>query len=69
MNQVKLEHEKPLSIMAIVSELRESGYKQKTDFDFQYIPAVLSDDGVIPRHTIFTFYTDSIASWFTLKYM
>jgi hypothetical protein len=69
MSQVKIEHEKPMSIMAIVAELRSAGYKQVVDFDFQYIPATFEDNEVTPRHTIFTFYTEEIATWFALKYV
>jgi hypothetical protein len=68
MNQVKILHEKPTSIMAIVCELREYGYVQTKDFDFSYYPAVFTDEEVLPRHTIFTFYNESVASWFALKY-
>lgn len=69
MHEVKIEHEKPLNIMAIVQELREYGYKQTYDFDFQYIPASWEDGVLTPRHTIFRFYTDSVASWFAMKYV
>ena len=69
MIEVRIEHEKPMSIMAIVAELRESGYVQRKDFDFHYYPAIWENDGVIPRHTVFTFYNDSIASFFALKYV
>lgn len=68
MIEIKLLHEKPLSIMALVAELRDAGYKQGADFQFAYYPAEITHDGVIPRHTIFTFHVDSIASWFALKY-
>lgn len=69
MQEVKLEHEKPLSIMAIVQELRQHGYRQIHDFDFQYIPASWLDGVLTPRHTIFTFYNESVASWFVMKYV
>jgi hypothetical protein len=70
---VIIHHEKPMSIMAIVADLREAGYKQKIDFDFQYIPAKFDEEEatprrVTPRHTIFTFYNESLSSWFALKY-
>lgn len=55
--------------MAIVAEMREYGYVQRRDFDFAYYPAQANDYDLIPRHTIFTFYTDSLASWFALKYV
>ncbi len=68
MTEVKIKHEKPMSIMAFVAELREAGYMQKIDFDFQYIPAKFDDGEVTPRHTIFTFYKEEVATWFALKY-
>jgi len=68
MNEVRIEHEKPMSIMAIVAEMREQGYIQRRDFDFAFYPAVFNSETQIPRHTIFTFYDDRIASWFALKY-
>jgi hypothetical protein len=69
MTEVKIIHEKPMSIMAIVAELRESGYVQRIDFDFHYYPATFNNNEVLPRHTIFTFYNDSLASFFALKYI
>lgn len=68
MINVTIFHEKPTSIMSIVCELREYGYIQCRDFDFSYFPAVFNDEEVTPRHTVFTFYDDNIASWFALKY-
>lgn len=56
--------------MAIVAEMRESGYVQRRDFDFAYYPANSEfSENFIPRHTVFTFYTESLASWFALKYV
>ena len=69
MTEVRLEHEKPMSIMAIVAEMREYGYIQRHDFDFAYYPAQSTGYDLIPRHTIFTFYEESLASWFAMKYL
>lgn len=69
MTEVTLYHEKPLSIMALVAELREQGYVQRLDFDFAYHPGTTFGGELIPRHTVFTFYTDSLATWFALKYV
>lgn len=71
MTEITLFHEKPTSIMAIVAELRENGYVQHKDFDFAYNPGVQFGfgDDLIPRHTVFSFYTDSLATWFVLKYV
>lgn len=68
MIEVKIEHEKPMSIMAIVGEMREYGYTQQKDFDFTYYPSEFKDGNLVPRYTIFTFYQDTLASWFALKY-
>jgi hypothetical protein len=68
MTEVKILHEKPMNIMALVAELREQGYVQRRDFDFAYYPAQADQDVFIPRYTIFKFYDDRIASWFALKY-
>lgn len=68
--EVIIYNEKPMSIMGIVQELRDHGYKQKIDFDFQYVPASTgSTFDLIPRHTIFTFHNELIASWFAMKYV
>jgi hypothetical protein len=69
MIEVKIEHEKPMSIMAIVTEMREHGYAQRKDFDFTFYPAIIENNILIPRHTIFTFYDEVISSWFLLKYV
>lgn len=55
--------------MAIVAEMRESGYVQRRDFDFAYYPGQEIGGDLIPRHTVFQFYTDNLASWFALKYV
>lgn len=69
MVEVKLEHEKPVSVMAIVADIRDNGYVQGIDFDFSYYPSEFLQIGAIkPRHTIFYFYNENIASWFALKY-
>lgn len=69
MIEVTLYHEKPMSIMAIISELRELGYIQRLDFDFAYVPASFDNDNEQPRHTIFTFYREDLSSYFVLKYV
>lgn len=69
MVEVKLLHETPSNVMAIVAELRENNLQQHVDFDFAYYPPQFTDGSVIPRCTVFRFYKDSVASWFALKYI
>lgn len=56
----------------IVNELRNSGLKQGTDFDFEYHPPVNSFTGYseaeVGKHAVFNFYKESLATWFDLKY-
>ena len=61
----------PSAIVDIVKELRATGLQQGQDFDFTYKPPEwdnFSGDAVYNRRTIFTFYTEELASWFSLKY-
>lgn len=64
-------------ILGIVRELRQAGLKQGTDFDFKYMPEKVADlfqtggqfEGIVRRRsTEFLFHTDSMATWFALKY-
>jgi hypothetical protein len=45
---------------------------QGRDFDFAYKPPQwdnFSGDEVYNKHTVFSFYTEELASWFALKYV
>ncbi len=58
-------------VMEIVRELRASGLKQGVDFDFEYHKPTwdnFSYEAVTNRFTIFTFYSEKYATFFTLKY-
>lgn len=45
------------------------GWVQGKDFDFSYIISTLENwNEVLPKHTVFTFYTEKYASYFALKY-
>jgi len=71
MLQVRLIDKMPNEIMDIVRELRQQGYTQGTDFDFAYNKPKyddLSHDAVYNRHTVFTFYKEELATWFSLRY-
>lgn len=62
----------PNDTMEIVREIRTRGYVQGKDFNFSYNPPRMSEnsnEGVYNRHTVFTFYKDEIATWFSLKYL
>lgn len=57
--------------LGVVNDLRNQGYVQGTDFDFEYYPKKTSEDvwdSVIPRHTVFYFYSDSNATYFALRW-
>ena len=57
--------------MEIGQELRSMGYVQGVDFDYAYYKAVydnFSHDPIVKRHARFTFYNDSNASYFALRW-
>jgi hypothetical protein len=70
--KVTMEDMLPNTALDIVGALRREGYVQGMHFDFEYIPPKadpVSGHWVdSKRYTIFTFYVDSLATWFTLKY-
>lgn len=70
MIEVKLQHEKPMNILAIVAELKDSGLVLNTDFSFAFYPSCYNTETheFVPKQTIFSFSEDKIATWFTLKY-
>jgi hypothetical protein len=53
----------------IVSELKQKGWVQGKDFDFAYHQSKWDEMiGEIPKQTVFTFYNDSNASYFMLRW-
>jgi len=58
-------------VLEVVQDLRAKGLEQGTDFDFGYYPSYFDDFGgtIRQRHTVFTFYTESMATWFTIAYV
>jgi hypothetical protein len=71
MREVVLKYRKPTEILDIVREMRESGLIQGKDFDFKYNQTKWNDwsnEAIAPEHTVFIFYTETLASWFSLKY-
>jgi hypothetical protein len=71
--EVMLDDMLPNEMMDIVRELRKQGYVQGVHFDFAYYkPEIRLDEdayeAVYKRYTVFTFYKEELASWFSLKY-
>lgn len=62
------------TILGIVRDLRQAGLVQGQDFDFAYTPERLDynlatvGEVLARRQTVFSFYDDSLASWFGIKY-
>jgi len=58
-------------LLDILQELREMGWVTGVDFDFAYHKPVydnFSYDPVVRRHAMFTFYNESNASYFMLRW-
>jgi hypothetical protein len=69
MIDVAIEYINPARVLEIVQELRDMGWVQGTDFDFAFHQSKWDEMiGEIPRHTVFTFYNDSNASYFMLRW-
>jgi len=71
MKKVTVSHDKPDLIMTTVREMRKAGLVQGEDFDFAFYNAQYDDTGfnlVNPRHTVFTFYKDKWATWYSIKW-
>ena len=53
----------------IVTELKQKGWVLGKDFDFEYHQSKWDEMiGEIPKQTVFTFYNDSNASYFMLRW-
>ena len=66
---MRIERDKPDEIMELVRELRKKGYAQGIDFDFKFIPVEIDHKSyqvINKNHTIFIFYKEEIATWFSL---
>ena len=71
MIEVNIMYTQPTAVLEIVQELRSIGLKQGQDFDFAYYKEVwdgFSSEPIREHHTVFTFYQEELATWFTLKY-
>lgn len=72
MIEIVVMYKDPSGIIDIVKDLRQQGLVQGQDFDFAYRPPQwdnFSGDEIRNKHTIFSFYTEELASWFALKYV
>jgi hypothetical protein len=57
-------------IFDMVHDLKKRGLVSHKDFDFAYFPSENDKLGYgSPKSVVFTFYKESIASWFALKYL
>lgn len=70
MTKIVLLHLKAAQIVDIVNELRLVGYQTGQDFNFAYSPGGYNWQNLetTPAQTEFTFYNQSAATWFALKY-
>lgn len=71
MIQIKLKNKNPTEVVEIVHEMKKEGLVIGKDFDFSYQPPYYNNDGwspIIQKQTVFTFYNEKIATWFTLKW-
>jgi len=72
MIEVRILDKMPNEIMDIVREIRKMGHVQGIDFDFAYHkPEIIVDDyeGVYNRFTLFKFYKEELATWFSLRHL
>ncbi len=72
MIEVKLIDTMPNEVMDIVRQLKQRGYVQGTDFEWEYHKPEYNDwsgDAVYNRYTMFTFYKEELATWFSLRYL
>jgi hypothetical protein len=71
MIEVKVIDWMPNTVMYVVRELRSKGYVQGKDFDFEYHKPKYDDydhEPVYNRYTVFRFYKEELATWFSLTY-
>lgn len=70
MTKIVLLHLKAAQIVDIVNEMRLVGYQTGQDFNFAYSPGGYNWQNLetTPAQTEFTFYNQSAATWFALKY-
>ena len=62
----------PNDALAIVNDLKQKGYVQGIDYDWEYHKPEYNDwsgDAVYNRYTMFKFYKEELATWFSLRYL
>jgi hypothetical protein len=69
MIEVTIHNRNAHEIMEIVNELRQTGLVQGVDFDFAFHQSTWdSMIGEIPTNTVFKFYKDKYATFFSIRY-
>jgi hypothetical protein len=72
MIEIKLFDKDINEIFDMVHDLKKRGLVSHKDFDFTYIHSDhgYDNEGIkISKSVVFTFYQESISSWFALKYI
>jgi len=72
MKEIKAEGWRSHQALEVVSALKEQGYVMGVDFDWEYHKPKRDDTTyqlVYNRHTVFRFYKDELATWFSLRYL
>ena len=70
MIDVEIKYISPAKALEIVQELRDMGWVQGVDFDFAFHQGEYDymNGDVVPKRTVFTFYNDTNASYFVLRF-
>ena len=58
--------------LEVVDELKQKGYRMGVDFDWEYHKPKHDDityELLYNRHTVFKFYKEELATWFSLRYL
>ena len=72
MIEIVVEYRGVSEILPMVTSMRDRGWVLNQDFSFAYHNATFDNDGyepVIPKRTVFTFFTEELATLFTLTYL
>lgn len=69
-SRIRVNDKTPTEVLDLVHWLKDNGFKQGVDFDFEYYAPKEGyfETDPQPRHTIFTFYDDKDATFFALKW-
>jgi hypothetical protein len=72
MKEIKADDWMPWQAMEVVTELRQKGYVMGIDFDWEYHKPEydVGNYGMLyNRYTLFIFYKEELATWFSLTYL